>query len=75
MLNSSFAGSKRLRLHIDESEREQTLVYEYLRGNLFTFMQNHNHSPASMAAKKKIMWGTALAVEEMHDKGWMHIGQ
>ena len=38
-------------------------------------MQTQNNSPASMAAKKEVIWQTGLAIEEMHEKGWMHVGK
>ncbi len=73
-LNARFAGSRRLRLHIDENEEERTLVYKYLKGNLFHFMNAYNGQP-DMEATLQVMWETGKAVEELHEKNIMHMGE
>ena len=73
-LNAAFAGSTRLRLHIDENEEEQTLVYDYYKGTFLTFMREQNNSPSSIEAKREVVWETGQAIKEMHDNGWMHVG-
>ncbi|TAQ90759.1 hypothetical protein B7494_g934 [Chlorociboria aeruginascens] len=72
-VNLAFAGSSRVRLHIDVNKKDRTFVYEYLRGSFKDFAATLDNSPASIAAKRKVMWQTALALREMHeDHNRMH---
>lgn len=73
-LNARFAGSRRLRLHIDQNEEERTLVFDHLRGNLFHFMNAYNQVPP-VEITNQIMWEIGKALEEMHDGKMMHAGK
>lgn len=71
---STFQGGQRLRLHIDENDKERTLIYDFLRGNLFQLMNAYNQQP-DIDVISQIMWETGKAIQEMHDKKVMHIGK
>ena len=64
-LNAEFEGSRLLRLHVDDNEKESTLVYEHLRGNLFHFMNAYKQIPP-LEVVVQIMRGIGKAVELMH---------
>jgi serine/threonine protein kinase len=60
-------------MHIDYSEKEQTLVYDYFRDDLLSFV--NVNTDISMKAIKQILWEVGLALKEFHEKNWIHIGR
>ncbi len=72
-LKREFPDNSRLRMHIDYSEKEQTLVYDYFRDDLLSFV--NVNTDISMKAIKQILWEVGLALKEFHEKNWIHIGR
>ncbi|KAG9238291.1 kinase-like domain-containing protein [Amylocarpus encephaloides] len=70
-LKSEFAGTRRLRMHIDDNQEERILVYKYFRHTLLALITEYHDFPA--AETKKILRYTGESVKEFHDKGWIHI--
>jgi hypothetical protein len=66
-LKSEFAGSGRLRMHIDYNQEERVLVYKYFRHTLLALVMEYPDFPA--AEIKKILRYTGEAIKELHDKG------
>ena len=69
---AEFAGSRRLRMHIDCNQQEGILVYPYLRSTLLTLIQEDANFPP--AERKKILRRVGEAIQELHAKDWIHIG-
>jgi serine/threonine protein kinase len=59
-------------MHIDYSEKENTLVYEYFKEDLLALMQNNRDFP--LVARKQILFEVGKALQELHAKNWIHIG-
>lgn len=72
-LAREFAGTRRLRLHVDYNEEEQTLVYEYFRHTFLALLNSYPDFP--LTEVKKILQYTGEAVKELHAKDWIHIGE
>ncbi|KAK5634965.1 hypothetical protein RRF57_010677 [Xylaria bambusicola] len=70
-LAAEFAGSRRLRMHIDRSQDEGILVYPYFTGTLLGLIQEDPHLRS--AEKKKILQCVGEAIQELHAKDWVHI--
>ncbi|CAM6002114.1 unnamed protein product [Sphagnum balticum] len=66
-----FAGSHRLRMHIDCDQEEGILVYPYFRGILLALIQEDPDFP--LAERKKILRCAGEAIQELHSKDWIHI--
>lgn len=60
-------------MHVDYNEKERVLVYNYYRHTLLALLSQSPDFPPTEI--KKILRCTAEAVKELHDKGWIHIGQ
>lgn len=71
-LVAEFAGSPRLRMHVDCSHDESVLVYPYYKSTLLSLIQNDPEFPT--LERKKILRHTGEAIQELHSKGWIHIG-
>lgn len=71
-LKSEFAGTSRLRMHVDFNQEERILVYKYFRHTLLALITEYPDFPATEI--KKILRCTGEAVKEFHDKGWIHLG-
>ncbi len=71
-LESDFAGTRRLRMHIDYNQEERILVYDYFRDTLLALIRDHPDFPP--AERKKILRLTGEAVQELHAKDWIHRG-
>lgn len=67
-----FPDTRRIRMHIDYSEKENTLVYEYFKEDLLALMQNNRDFP--LVARKQILFEVGKALQELHAKNWIHIG-
>jgi hypothetical protein len=71
-LAAEFAGSCRLRMHIDCNEEEGVLVYPYFRSTLLALQQE---DPDMLVTERmKILQYTGEAIQELHSKDWIHIG-
>ncbi|KAK0111174.1 hypothetical protein ONS95_001550 [Cadophora gregata] len=70
-LAAEFAGSRRLRMHIDCSEREDILVYPYYRETLLDIIQSDPDFP--ITERKKILQRVGEAIQELHARDWIHI--
>ncbi|KAH9220257.1 kinase-like domain-containing protein [Leptodontidium sp. 2 PMI_412] len=66
-----FAGSRRLRMHIDCNEIEDILVYPYFRDTLLGIIQNDPDFPTT--ERKKILQRVGEAIQELHARDWVHI--
>jgi len=71
-LKREFAGTSRLRMHVDYNQEERILVYKYFRHTLLALITEHPDFP--VAEIKKILRYTGEAIKEFHGKGWIHIG-
>lgn len=72
-LKDEFAGTQKLRSHVDHNEQERILVYRYFSDTFLSLSRKHPNVPPREI--KKIMRSTAEAVKELHDKDWIHIGK
>ncbi|CCF38662.1 protein kinase [Colletotrichum higginsianum] len=71
-LAAEFAGSPRLRMHVDCNHDESVLVYPYYKCTLLSLIQNDPEFPT--LERKKILRHTGEAIQELHSKGCIHIG-
>jgi len=71
-LAADFPESRRLRIHVDLSEDEHVLIYSYYQHTPPGLLQED--SEISGSARKKILRQTGEAIQELHDKDWIHIG-
>jgi serine/threonine protein kinase len=68
-----FQDNPRLRTNVDYNEKECVFVYEYLEHDLLAMMRaclNFN-----LQTKKTILKEVALALNDMHNKNWIHLGK
>ncbi|KAL6707652.1 hypothetical protein ACN47E_004002 [Coniothyrium glycines] len=70
-LAAEFAGSSRLRMHIDHNETDDILVYPYFRDTLLGIIQNNPDFPPT--ERKKILKHTGEAIHELHARDWVHL--
>ncbi|OCL11970.1 kinase-like protein [Glonium stellatum] len=70
-LVTEFAGSHRLRMHIDCNQDEGILVYPFFRGTLLALIQEDPDFPP--VERKKILRRVGEAIQELHSKDWIHI--
>ncbi|KAM5476925.1 hypothetical protein MauCBS54593_000196 [Microsporum audouinii] len=70
-LKQEFPESRRLRVHIDESEEEKVLIYEYFSDNLLSFIKKNPSLP--IEARKWILRELGQSLKEFHAKNWIHI--
>lgn len=71
-LAAEFAGSRRLRMHVDCNEEDCILVYPYFRSTLLALVQEDPDFPP--AERKKILRRIGEGIQELHHKNWIHIG-
>jgi len=71
-LAAEFAGSSRLRMHVDCNQEEGVLVYNYFKDTLLGLIQKDPELP--FAERKKILRRVGEAIQELHRKDWIHIG-
>ncbi|KAI1756106.1 kinase-like domain-containing protein [Xylaria castorea] len=70
-LATEFAGSRRLRMHVDCNQKEGVLIYPYYTTTLLSLIQDKpDFSPTQ---RYKILRYTAEAIAELHNKNWIHI--
>ncbi|KAK3364123.1 kinase-like domain-containing protein [Lasiosphaeria hispida] len=70
-LAAEFAGSRRLRMHIDCNQEEGILFYPYFRDTLLALIQGDPDFP--LVERKKILRRVGEAIQELHGKDWIHI--
>ncbi|KAK7920711.1 kinase-like protein [Apiospora marii] len=70
-LATEFAGSHRLRMHVDCNQDESILIYPYFKGTLLALIQEEPDFPPT--ERKKILRGVGEAIQELHHKNWIHI--
>ncbi|KAK1672242.1 kinase-like domain-containing protein [Colletotrichum godetiae] len=69
-LATHFASCRRLRMHTDCNPEEGILIYPYYQDTLLSLIEGDGNLPT--AERKKILRGTAEAIQELHTKGWIH---
>ncbi len=69
---TDFAGSRRLRLHVDSNQEEGILIYPYFKETLLALIQNN--PDLSDVERKKIIRCVGEALQEFHSRDWIHIG-
>ncbi|KAL2192951.1 kinase-like protein [Corynascus similis CBS 632.67] len=65
-----FAGSSRLRVHVDANQDERILVYPYFRNTLLALIKEGPDFPP--AERVKVLRVVAEAIQELHSKDWFH---
>ena len=72
-LATEFAGSRRLRMHVDCNQKEGVLIYPYYTTTLLSLIRDKpDFSPTQ---RYKILRYTAEAIAELHNKNWIHLGK
>ena len=71
-LRDEFPTHPRLRIHVDEVEKENMIIYEYFKTDLLSLVENYPALP--LMARKSILKEIGLALAEMHAKNWIHLG-
>ena len=69
---AEFEAHPRLRNYVDKIENESILVYEYLKTDLLTLVENYPALP--LIARKKILKEIANTLADMHEKNSIHLG-
>ena len=59
-------------MHTDCNPEEGILVYPYFRDTLLALIQDDADLPP--VERKKILRRVGEAIQELHDKDWIHIG-
>lgn len=70
---AEFENQPRLRIHTDQIEQENIVVYEYFKTDLLALVENYPALP--IAARKAILKEIALVLHDMHMKDWIHLGK
>ncbi|KAK5651308.1 hypothetical protein OQA88_12603 [Cercophora sp. LCS_1] len=71
-LATEFAGSHRLRMHLDSNREEDILIYPYFKDTLLALIKG-DAADLSLAGRKKILRCVGEAIQELHSKNWIHI--
>ncbi|KAF4625330.1 hypothetical protein G7Y89_g12842 [Cudoniella acicularis] len=66
-----FPDTRRIRMHVDYSEKEKTVVYEYFKEDLLALVRINRDFP--LVARKQILFEVGKALQELHAKNWIHI--
>jgi serine/threonine protein kinase len=67
-----FGDNPRLRIHVDDNEKENVLVYEYFKSDLLSLVENYPALP--IEARKTILKEVGLGLNDIHTKHWIHLG-
>ncbi|OAL74803.1 serine/threonine protein kinase [Trichophyton violaceum] len=68
---NDFPDSRRLRIHVDENDKEKVVIYEYFDDNLLSFVNKNPN--LNLAARKWILRELGESLKEFHAKNWIHI--
>ncbi|GFG14569.1 hypothetical protein IFM61392_08523 [Aspergillus lentulus] len=71
ILKREFPDTCQLRTHVDASEDELTLVYDYFEHDLLSLVQNNSN--LSLRARKSILQQVGQPVKSLHAKNWIHL--
>ena len=71
-LKQEFGAYRHIWTHVDYSNDERYLFYEYFMGNLLALMKQKSDIP--MSARKIILKELALAITHLHEKQWIQLG-
>ncbi|PSS13290.1 hypothetical protein M430DRAFT_105695 [Amorphotheca resinae ATCC 22711] len=66
-----FGNNPRLRIHVDDNEKESVLVYEYFKSDLLSLVENYPALP--LEARKTILKEVGLGLNDIHAKHWIHL--
>ncbi|KAF2278684.1 kinase-like protein [Westerdykella ornata] len=70
---NEFENHTHLRIHIDQIEKENIVVYEYFKTDLLSLVENYPALPITMRKTILKEVGLALAEISMHAKNWIHL--
>ncbi|KAI1263207.1 kinase-like domain-containing protein [Xylariaceae sp. FL1019] len=70
-LAAEFAGSRRLRMHIDCNQEQGILVYPFFRTTLLALLQDYPDFPPQ--ERRKILRRVGEGIQELHSKNWIHL--
>lgn len=73
ILKREFPDTWQLRTHVDASEDELTLVYDYFEHDLLSLVKSNSN--LSLRARKSILQQVGQAVKSLHAKNWIHLGR
>lgn len=59
-------------MHIDHNQEEGILIYPYFRDTLLALIQGD--ADLRMTERKNILRYTGDALQELHNRDWIHIG-
>lgn len=65
MLRERFAGSRHLRLHVDENAAELVVMYPHMKANLLESARDFSGG-AHVNAREPVVWGAGKGLEELH---------
>jgi serine/threonine protein kinase len=68
-----FPDTRRIRMHVDYSEKEQIVIYEYFKEDLLALVKIIKTPDFPLAARKQILFKVGKALQELHAKNWIHI--
>lgn len=67
-----FKISRRLRVHTDCNDEQAILIFPYFKSTLLALIQDDVDFPYE--GRKKILRQVGEAIQDLHDKDWLHIG-
>jgi serine/threonine protein kinase len=67
-----FGNHPHLRTHVDHSEKENIVVYEFFKSDLLALVENYPALP--IEARKTILREVGLGLNDIHKKHWIHLG-
>ena len=70
---TEFNGNLRLRIHVDQVDKDRILIYEFFKTDLRSLIEKY--PPLPIATKKAILKEVALVLNDMHEKEWIHLGK
>ncbi|KAK5654709.1 hypothetical protein OQA88_7033 [Cercophora sp. LCS_1] len=71
-LAAEFVGSRRFRMHTDYNQEEGILFYPHFRDTLLDLIQGDPNFP--LVERKRILRRVGEAIQELHGRDWIHIG-
>lgn len=58
-------------MHTDYNQEEDTLIFPFFKGTLLGLIKGDPDLPG--IERKKVLRGVAEAIQDLHDKDWIHI--